>query len=690
MPNSFAQVTAPEYVVRVIYFLPNDRQPKPDIDKMLDTQIKVAQQFFTDQLEAHGFGRKTFRFESNDAGDAIIHHVNGQHDDSYYQNPSFGSSSALNEIKEQFDMSKNIYYIALDSSSIFLDGREITGWAYSNGVSGVAFVTAFDNVPTIHELGHAFGLLHDYRSNSKANRVYATDFRGFMTTTYCASEWLYAHRYFNANPGEVNDNTEIEFLTAELIEPPTKIRLQFTLTDPDGLHQAQLLHPQWSLPDNYNHLSSKNEPTLAACQRLSGKRAVVDFVTRDLVGSHDGTNEISVINQLHLRIMDVSGNITTRHFDIDIAALIPLSESVSIPDKNLAAAIREKLGLALDDSITNQNMLRLSKLVVFNRQIKNLEGLERAINLQELNLLGNQIADVTPISQLPHLTVLSIGFNKIQDITPLKSLKYLRSLSLGTNSISDIKVLSSFKSLTNFGIGKNPVSDISPVWELTQLTYLSVRDLKIRDLSELTNFTDLTQLQVSNNQISSITPLAGLRGLTRLSLNNNQISDVSPLSELVNLRELNLVGNPILNRKPLLALLRKNPVVKIYLKDSRTPLPVNLSQFHAEPTDTGVILKWTTESELDNAGFYIYRSKTKDGKFRIVNRSMIQGAGTTGERNEYTWTDSTAKPNTVYYYRIEDVSHAGVREQLATVRLRGLVSARGKLTTVWANMKAKK
>ncbi len=67
---------------------------------------------------------------------------------------------------------------------------------------------------------------------------------------------------------------------------------------------------------------------------------------------------------------------------------------------------------------------------------------------------------------------------------------------------------------------------------------------------------------------------------------------------------------------------------------------------------------------------------------------MIQGAGTTGERNEYTWTDTTAKPNTVYYYRIEDVSHAGVREQLTTVRLRGLISARDKLTTIWADLKA--
>ncbi|MCY3742864.1 MAG: hypothetical protein OXH00_17760 [Candidatus Poribacteria bacterium] len=65
----------------------------------------------------------------------------------------------------------------------------------------------------------------------------------------------------------------------------------------------------------------------------------------------------------------------------------------------------------------------------------------------------------------------------------------------------------------------------------------------------------------------------------------------------------------------------------------------------------------------------------------------MQGVGTTSERNTYTWTDTTATPNTVYYYRIEDISYAGARKQLATVRLRGLVSATGKLLTGWADLK---
>ena len=117
-------------------------------------------------------------------------------------------------------------------------------------------------------------------------------------------------------------------------------------------------------------------------------------------------------------------------------------------------------------------------------------------------------------------------------------------------------------------------------------------------------------------------------------------------------------------------------------------LPVQLSQFRPDRTETGtVVIQWTTESEMDNAGFNILRSQTRMGEFKVINAQLIPGAGTTAERNTYTWTDTTAKPNVVYYYQIEDVSFDGERQALATVRLRGLISAKGKLTTQWGELK---
>lgn len=117
-------------------------------------------------------------------------------------------------------------------------------------------------------------------------------------------------------------------------------------------------------------------------------------------------------------------------------------------------------------------------------------------------------------------------------------------------------------------------------------------------------------------------------------------------------------------------------------------LPVELSFFRPTLQDGVVTVRWTTESELDNAGFNILRSETRDGEYTQVNAEMIQGAGTTGERTTYSWVDPTAKPGVVYYYQIEDVSFAGERQALAITKLKGLISAENKLTTTWSELKA--
>ena len=119
-------------------------------------------------------------------------------------------------------------------------------------------------------------------------------------------------------------------------------------------------------------------------------------------------------------------------------------------------------------------------------------------------------------------------------------------------------------------------------------------------------------------------------------------------------------------------------------------LPVELSHFSpARNKETGaVVITWSTQSELNNAGFFIKRSQQRDGEFQIINATMIQGAGTTSEKQFYTYNDTTAQPNVVYYYQIEDVSLDGNHQTLTRgIRLRGHVGAAGKLTTLWGDLK---
>ena len=118
-----------------------------------------------------------------------------------------------------------------------------------------------------------------------------------------------------------------------------------------------------------------------------------------------------------------------------------------------------------------------------------------------------------------------------------------------------------------------------------------------------------------------------------------------------------------------------------------TPLPVSLSYFRPTLENGEVVIRWTTESELDNAGFNILRSDSRNGEFKQVNSELVQGAGTTGERNTYKWVDETAKPGVIYYYQIEDVSFAGERQTLTTTKLKGLISADNKKTLIWGELK---
>ena len=117
-------------------------------------------------------------------------------------------------------------------------------------------------------------------------------------------------------------------------------------------------------------------------------------------------------------------------------------------------------------------------------------------------------------------------------------------------------------------------------------------------------------------------------------------------------------------------------------------LPVELSSFKVTRTDEGpVVVTWTTESEVDNAGFNLRRSLTRDSGFTLLNPVLIAGAGTTGERQTYTFTDTSAKPGVEYYYQIEEVSLGGRPETLRTRRLPGPVSPANRALTTFGEVK---
>ena len=98
-------------------------------------------------------------------------------------------------------------------------------------------------------------------------------------------------------------------------------------------------------------------------------------------------------------------------------------------------------------------------------------------------------------------------------------------------------------------------------------------------------------------------------------------------------------------------------------------LPVHLSAFTAVSLESGVMLKWRTESEVNNMGFDIYRSDKEDSKYIKVNAKLIQGAGTDATPHDYSFTDNNVNFGQTYYYYIEDVDFAGKKSKSPILKI---------------------
>ena len=92
---------------------------------------------------------------------------------------------------------------------------------------------------------------------------------------------------------------------------------------------------------------------------------------------------------------------------LDSKKFLESSVGVPIPDVKVAAAVRETLGLGVDELITTE---ALQNLIMLNLTdgISDFTGLEYAVNLTQLDVLGVHplLSDVSPLANLTNLTNL--------------------------------------------------------------------------------------------------------------------------------------------------------------------------------------------------------------------------------------------------------------------------------------------
>ena len=89
-------------------------------------------------------------------------------------------------------------------------------------------------------------------------------------------------------------------------------------------------------------------------------------------------------------------------------------------------------------------------------------------------------------------------------------------------------------------------------------------------------------------------------------------------------------------------------------------LPVELVSFTCKGDYNKVVLEWETASEVNNEGFFVYRSSKTDGVYQAVNSDIIAGNGNTNTAHTYRYEDESVVAGETYFYKLYSRDFNGI------------------------------
>ena len=337
--------------VRLFYFLPNDRPFRPEVVQRTREEMLRIQAWYGEQVEAHGHGYMTFRLETDDQGDPVVHRVDGQRPDSHYLDDTW---SSVDEIRGAFDLSKSIVVVVIDNSNNRIN-RTVDGSAtWNSKQSGVALVGGeFARATLAHELTHTFRMGHDFRDDS-----YILSYGlSRNSLSACSAGVLAVHPYFNPDVGvERAQAPAIELLSATTYpEGAESVPIRLKLGDAHGLHLVRVRVPSRRTHDP----RIRGGWELKTCRGLMGEKEAVVEIDYDGVipsGRAWGFSDLSdpKVHPIAVTVMDRDGNRAGTGFDLwevsrQHLATFELAEEVHAvtfaPDGRLAAGSKEGVEL---------------------------------------------------------------------------------------------------------------------------------------------------------------------------------------------------------------------------------------------------------------------------------------------------------------------------------------------------------
>ena len=292
--------------VRLIYYVVQGSTFRQETVDAMEDAIRKVQTLYAEQIEAHGFGENTFRYETDAQGNPMVHVVYGSR--SYYD-----YWDTLEEVvfDRGFDIDANVYFI-VEGNDDDLAQRNVLARAHQRSrVGGWAILTQYIDSEAkfvsraAHELGHAFGLWHNFNDGG-----YVMSYGpGQNRLSEFSAGQLAVHPHFSPDSPMEGSESPISYVTSgrSYADGETGVPVQLEVSSPYGLQQVS-----YFVTTQPPHFSA-GAPELKGGRILGGvQNAIVDFVYDGLIPSDDeGLTNFSSLrtHRINVEVVDVRGNV---------------------------------------------------------------------------------------------------------------------------------------------------------------------------------------------------------------------------------------------------------------------------------------------------------------------------------------------------------------------------------------------
>ena len=544
----------------VIYFLPNDRPYRANVVQRIKDEIREVQARYAEQMNAHGYGEVTFRVETDSQGEPIVHRVDGGHPDRHYLSDT--SDTAFVEIDQIFNRHANVYVIIIDSSINRIRSTSCRrGFGGSRGKNGGWAWVSIGAGPgwLAHELGHAFGLKHDF-----SDRAYIMSYgSGQNQLSPCHAEYLSVHPYFNSDiPIEEGQPPTLELISSpQYLAWSKSIPVQLKVSDSDGIHQVLLFVKTVKPHTAAGFLEVKTYRSLDG-----GTDSIVEFDYDGVIPSNRSTNLFSPQRHpISVAAVDMNGNVNRSNFVLLSKTLPPLSRI----------------------SGNNQHGLPNSPLpspfVVQVREVEYQPTLKRyPVTFTVAAGGGTLSVEQTETDDRGRAkSTLTLGPNLGANTVAVSVAGIEGTVTFNAVAGAGVDFPdSNLRAAIEIGLSKAEGEPIAPS-EMTAISCLVAKGASIHNLTGLETAISLAGLDLLNNNISDISPVVELTNLRWIDLSSNNISDISPLVAnrgLTNGDAVYVDGNPL----SYLSIYTHIPTlqsrgVTVYFNDQARPALVKIS-----------------------------------------------------------------------------------------------------------------